>query len=145
MKYKHILYPTDGSKEAQKALVHVKQIAKMFEARVTILCAYMLPYNFNNSFIAKQHDIYEQFKLDNQKQAKKIVDECIHELSNVNIDAEALVLQGNPKTLICEYTNKLDCDFVIMGTRGHSELSYLGSTSTYVINHLKSCPVMVVN
>jgi nucleotide-binding universal stress UspA family protein len=145
MKYKHILYPTDGSVEAQKALAHVKKIAKIFEAPVTILCAYKLPYSINNSFISLPNEIYDQYKLDNRNQAKKIVDEIVNELSNVNIDAETLVLEGNAKVLICEYTKKLGCDLIIMGTRGHSQLNYIGSTSTYVINNVENVAVMVVS
>jgi nucleotide-binding universal stress UspA family protein len=145
MKYKHILYPTDGSKESLKALTHVKQIAKIFESEVTVLCVYKLPYSMNNNFISMPAEIYNQYKLDNQKQAKKTVDEIVAELNNSKIDAESIVVEGNPKTMICEHAKKLGCDLIIMGTRGHSELNYIGSTSTYVINHVDNCPVMVVS
>src|SRR5437868_1056040 len=97
MKYKHILYPTDGSTESQKALPHVKKIAKIFEAEVAVLCVYQLPYSMNNNFISMPVDIYNQYKQDNQKHAKKLVEEIATDLSNLNIEAEGIVAEGNPK------------------------------------------------
>ena len=145
MKYKHILYPTDGSRESQKALLHVKKIAKMFEAEVSVLCVYQLPYSMNNNFISMPVDIYNQYKEDNHKHAKKIVEEIVTDLNNLNIEAESIVVEGNPRKLICDYAKNIGADLIIMGTRGHSELNYIGSTSTYVINHVNNCPVMVIS
>lgn len=145
MKYKHILYPTDGSKEAKKALSHVKKVAETFESAVTVFCAFTLPYSLNNSFVTMPPEIYEQYKQDNQRDAKRIVDEIISELVHANIDSEPLIVEGNPKILICEYAQKLGCDLIIMGTRGHSQVNYIGSTSTYVINNVKDIAVMVVS
>jgi len=145
MKYKHILYPTDGSKESLKALQHVKQIAKAFETEVTVLAAYMIPYSVNNNFNSLPVEIYNQYKENNHDQAKKMVQEILHDLHGYGITAKPLVIEGNAKTVIVEYAGKIGCDLVIMGTRGHSQLNYMGSTSTYVMNNLPNCPVMVIS
>ncbi len=145
MKYEHILYPTDGSKESQKALPHVKKIAKIFGCDVTVLCVYQLPYSMNNNFISMPSSIYDQYKEDNKKHAQNVVDDIVTDLSHFNIESEGIIAEGNAKKIICEHAKKIKSDLIIMGTRGHSELNYIGSTSTYVINHVENCPVMVIS
>lgn len=146
MKYKHILYPTDGSEFSKKALIHVRRIAKAFDAEVTILSVYQIPFNVGTNFSSLPPDIFNRYKNDNEHNAKKIADEMLHELINLNINANSLILEGNPRKIICDYSKKLNCDLIIMGTRGHSEATnYIGSTSTYVINNTPHCPVMIVD
>lgn len=146
MVYKHILFPTDGSERSQKALPHIIAIAKAFQAEVTVICVYQQLYTVSNNVFSLPTQMYDLYKKANEAEAKKIADAMVKEFSNVNIDATSLVLEGNAKKLICSYAQKLSCDLIVLGTRGHSEASgYLGSTSAYVMNNTKNIPVLVVS
>ncbi|MEK7432536.1 MAG: universal stress protein [Cyanobacteriota bacterium] len=145
MKYKRILFPTDGSATSKKTLTHVIAMAKGFGSEVIVLCVYQQPYTVNLNMFTLPKDIYEKMRIENDTNSRKIVDEVIHELVINGIECYGVVLEGNSKKLICEKAISQECDLIIMGTRGHSEMSnYLGSTSSYVINNTKNIPVLVV-
>lgn len=146
MKYKHILYPSDGSSHSIKALEHVKTIAKEFSSQVTILVVYQQPFSIINNYSALPSNLWDQYKQDNKTAAEKTAKEALSILvtfgvTNVNFK----VLEGNAKILICEYANNIGVDLIIMGSRGHTSGNYIGSTSTYVINHTPGIPVLVIN
>lgn len=142
--YNNILFPVDASIHSKRALEHVKKMAKVFSSDVTVLCVFYRPYSLSNSFINLPPEIYEAYKKNNESEAKKLVDSFVSELSAINIDVTPLILEGSPKKTICEQAKRMDIDLIIMGTKGHSEANYMGSTSTYVINHANEIPVMVV-
>lgn len=146
MSYKHILFPTDGSERSKKALPHVIAMARSFQAEVTVICVYQQLYTISNNVFSLPTQIYDLYKKENEAEAKKIADYMVKELSNVNIEANSLILEGNTKKVICEQAEKLKCDLIVLGTRGHSEASgYLGSTSAYVMNNSSDIPVLVVS
>jgi nucleotide-binding universal stress UspA family protein len=142
--YNNILFPVDGSIHSKRAIEHVKKMAKVFSSDVTVLCVFNRPYSLSNSFINLPTEIYEAYKKNNEAEAKKLVDSFVSELAMINIDVTPLILEGSPKKIISEQAKKMDIDLIIMGTKGHAEANYMGSTSTYVINHTTGIPVMVV-
>lgn len=142
--YNNILLPVDGSIHSKRALEHVKRMAKVFNSEVTVLCVFHRPYSVSNSFVNLPQEIYDAYKKNNEIEAKKLVESVTSELTSMNIDSSPLVLEGSPKKMICDYAKRLDIDLIIMGTKGHTEGNYIGSTSTYVINHTNGIPVMVV-
>ncbi|GIW23605.1 MAG: universal stress protein UspA [Candidatus Sericytochromatia bacterium] len=145
MKYKHILYPSDGSSHSLKALEHVKIIAKEFSSQITILVVYQQPFSIVNNYNALPMNLWEQYKQENKVSAEKIAKEALSILVTFGIsNVDFKVVEGNQKLLICEYANKLGVDLIIMGSRGHTSGNYIGSTSTYVINNTPGIPVLVV-
>jgi len=145
MKYNHILFPTDGSSDSKKALVHLKMIARTFQPKITILCVYDLPYTLVNNYSLVNSGVLEQYKDDNRQRALKIAEETVNEIGLFQLEIEKKVVQGNPKLVIPDVAEAIGCDLIIMGTRGHKNMNYIGSTATHVINSTPGCPVLVVN
>ncbi|XP_075101253.1 uncharacterized protein LOC107760414 isoform X2 [Nicotiana tabacum] len=61
------------------------------------------------------------------------------------IKAETLILEGDPKNILCEATEKMNIDLLAVGSRGLGQIkrAFLGSVSDYCAHHAK-CPLLIV-
>ena len=141
--YKHLLFPTDGSESAQKVEHHVIQLAKAFQARVTILHAYefleLLPvYEASYAYLDELEDYLED-------QSKKIALSTRERFETENIQVQSLIIKGDPGVSVVNTAEEQACDVIVMGSRqmGTVKRWILGSVSNYVVNH-SPCPVLVV-
>jgi nucleotide-binding universal stress UspA family protein len=68
-----------------------------------------------------------------------------HQATLKNIPSELDCQLGEARTLICEVAQNWGADLIVIGRRGHQELSsiLLGSVSNYVVHHAH-CSVLVV-
>lgn len=66
-------------------------------------------------------------------------------LRNSNIDAQALLVEGNAAAMILEKAQELESDMIILGSHGHGLLhkALLGSVSEAIIRHA-GCNVLIV-
>ncbi|XP_010263143.1 PREDICTED: universal stress protein A-like protein isoform X1 [Nelumbo nucifera] len=66
-------------------------------------------------------------------------------LNPVQIKAETIILDGDPKDVICQAAEQIHADYVIVGSRGLGKIkrAFLGSVSDYCAHHVK-CPVLIV-
>jgi nucleotide-binding universal stress UspA family protein len=62
----------------------------------------------------------------------------------LDIDAETLVVQGDPGRTLCDLASQRDASAIIMGTRGRGGIrrALLGSVSDFVVRNAP-CPVLV--
>ncbi|XVE75806.1 hypothetical protein DITRI_Ditri12bG0121600 [Diplodiscus trichospermus] len=67
------------------------------------------------------------------------------EMCNNKIKAETLILEGDPKEMICETSEQMKVDLLIVGCRGLGRIqrAFLGSVSDYCVHHAK-CPTLMV-
>ncbi|KAG9450806.1 hypothetical protein H6P81_010771 [Aristolochia fimbriata] len=74
-----------------------------------------------------------------------IMDHALKICAEKNVPVKTRVVVGDPKEVICDVTEKLQADLLVMGCRnvGAIKRMFLGSVSNYCINHVQ-CPVMVV-
>ncbi|MCL7022525.1 hypothetical protein MKW94_013648 [Papaver nudicaule] len=58
---------------------------------------------------------------------------------------ETLMIEGDPKDIICQAAEQMDTDLVVVGSRGLGQIkrAFLGSVSDYCAHHAK-CPVLIV-
>ncbi|KAL6521234.1 hypothetical protein OROGR_017803 [Orobanche gracilis] len=70
---------------------------------------------------------------------------CNKGIDLLQVKAETLVLQGDPKDKICEAAEDLHVDLVVVGSRGFGMVkrALLESVSNYCAHHAY-CPVLVV-
>uniref|UniRef100_A0A6N2N8Y5 UspA domain-containing protein n=1 Tax=Salix viminalis TaxID=40686 RepID=A0A6N2N8Y5_SALVM len=61
------------------------------------------------------------------------------------IKAESHILEGDPKDKICQATEQMQVDLLVLGSRGLGKIkrAFLGSVSDYCAHHAK-CPVLIV-
>lgn len=134
-----ILVPIDGSNNAYKALEYAVQLAKRYDAKLTLLHVveeprYVIPEG--ESFAVPKRIVeYGEQVLSMGKD--------IAGRSGVKVQSE--LLRGNPAERILAYANKGNFDLIIMGTRGLSRIKSLlfGSVSDKVI-HYGKCHVLLI-
>lgn len=146
--FKHILLPTDGSKFADRAIIHGINLAKTLGAKVTLLSvvpefrmiadeSFAVPMSMQ----AKQRYEKEAAVIAGKKLAE--IQERITE-AGVQV-ASTVVSSDLPYQQIIAVARKRKCDVVVMASHGRSGLTgfLLGSETVKVLTHSK-IPVLVV-
>ncbi|OVA00860.1 Universal stress protein A [Macleaya cordata] len=61
------------------------------------------------------------------------------------IKAQTLIMDGDPKDMICQAAEQIQSDLLVVGSRGLGKLkrAFLGSVSDYCAHHAK-CPILIV-
>ena len=146
--FKHILLPTDGSKLADRAIIHGMNLAKALGAKVTLLSvvpefrmiadeSFVMPMSMQ----AKQRYEKEATVLAEKKLAAISV-----RVSKAGLQCASVVVSSDlPYQQIIEVARKRKCDVVVMASHGRRGLTglLLGSETTKVLTHSK-IPVLVV-
>jgi nucleotide-binding universal stress UspA family protein len=137
--YKRILIPTDGSKNAQAAVIKGIDLAKMVGADVTIMSVIDVQATVSLQQGLGMPDIYAY----QQKAAEAAAEAAMDVAKRSGVHAEVIVRRGSPALDIIEASE--DHDLVVMATRGLTGAKHflLGSVAEKVIR-FAACPVMVI-
>lgn len=133
---RRVLVGYDGSEGAEKALI--KALGLVEEGGELILLA-VIPSKEERSFVDR--DAYKIVK----SRAEEMINRKINEIGVKNFDVKGIVENGDAADKIIEVANRLDCDLIILGRKGQSEIRphTLGSVAEKVVMHAHK-PVMIV-
>jgi len=126
--YERILFPTDGSRDAQVALLEVVPLALSTGATVVVL-----------EVIPAGDEDARSAATDRQRGARR-------QLEQAGVaGVECVVEDGQPGPAIVAAVEHLACDVIVMATQGRSGLPrlLLGSVAEYVLRHAP-CPLLLV-
>lgn len=140
-KLNNILVPVDGSKESICACKWACTVAQGTGATITLL--HIVDLNLKmTSFdrVSMSGYIPESIK----KQGEDLLAAYRSHMPQ-ELEIEQVLRAGSPHQTIVAVAEELQPDWVIMGSRGASNLKeiVMGSVSQYVLHHV-SCPVMIV-
>lgn len=144
----HILVSLDGSELSERALKYAREVL-CDKGHITLLCVVDVPeiaaYNFYPvPVVATEPD--QETLIDNlRKQATDYLAEQAKSLQAPDLTVEALVLVGEPASVIVEQAEERKVDAIVMSTHGRSGLSrwLFGSVTQKVLGTMP-CPVFVV-
>ena len=153
---KTILYATDLSETARYAFGYANDLARKYDAQITIL--YVVE-NINQTVeiqISEMvgHEKWKQIKEEKQKnliqQIKNKVENFCHEMDS-EYDSCRLVLEdvkvkkGVPSEEILKLSKEINADLIVMGSHGYSLLNdfFIGSTARTVVKKSKK-PVLTI-
>jgi nucleotide-binding universal stress UspA family protein len=141
--FKHILYATDGSEHALKALNYVCELAKLHRSAVTVVHAYPPPSFYYPNVIAAPY--YDELIEQSRQAAEDIMNEAVRKLRMSSIGVTQELVEGSAANAILKAAKNHRCDLIVMGARGLSDLQglLLGSVSHRVIQHT-TCPVLII-
>lgn len=127
----HILFPTDFSAVADKALSFALELASRRNARLTIMHVIEEPYDFAPRI--------ENFKQEVYTKVEKLLKEQVRDIANSSdygqVPVSYQIVYGPPVRTILDAIHELEPELVVMGTTGASGLSRVlfGSNTTEVI------------
>ncbi len=137
--FTRILYPTDGSDHARKALHIAAGLARRCDAPVVVMTAFEpLPRDLGSPYL-------EELMTTRLTAGEALVREASAVLEKEGVAFEEEVLEGPAATAILDVAQTRGCDLIVMGSRGLGRVgvALLGSVSTRVIQEAH-CPVLVV-
>ena len=143
--FNKILCATDLSKGDNPAITKAVQVAHQFNSSIIIL-------NVHDEFMEKEEMEMLRVNIESVQSgfektamlAKNEMKGIIHSLHAEDIKVEFILKKGKPNKIICELSEKLKVDLIVIG-KSSSNISnlILGSTAAYIVNHA-NIPVLVV-
>ena len=144
--FNKILCATDLSKENDTAISKAVQVAHQFNSSIAIV-------NVHDEFMEKEEMEMLRVNVESVQSefektailAKNEMKGIIHSLHAEDIKVEFILKKGKPNKIICDESEKLGSDLIIIGKSSSSNISniILGSTAAYIVNHA-NVPVLVV-
>ncbi len=144
--FNKILCATDLSKKNDTAISKAVQVAHQFNSSIVIL-------NVHDEFMEKEEMEMLRVNVESVQSefektailAKNEMKGIIHSLHAEDIKVEFILKKGKPNKVICNESEKLGSDLIVIGKSSGSNISniILGSTAAYIVNHA-NVPVLVV-
>jgi nucleotide-binding universal stress UspA family protein len=141
MAIQHILVPTDFSEYADYALDYAVELAKSFQARVTVLYVYYLPsIALGEVSPAVIDETLEALETNAQQHAHK----ALARVLNAGLQGDSVIVEGAPFQMIIDTAKEKAVDLIVMGTHGRTGLTHvlMGSVAERVVR-MAPCPVLV--
>ena len=135
--FETIVWATDGSELADRALPHVLELARTYHSKIVAVHANeLLKGRFGGApLLADEPDLRE--KIEHQ----------VAELGKEGVVVELRVTTGTSDVpeLIAKAAREVDADLIVVGTHGHGgfKASVLGSVARGLL-HDASCPVLAI-
>ena len=141
MTAQHILVPTDFSNTANDALDYAIQLAKILQARLTVLYGLHLsslalgeasPVVLDSTYKAMETNAQSQMQL------------ALERVHQAGVEGDSAIIEGIPFQVIMDAANSRGVDLIVMGTHGRTGFAHalLGSVAEKVVR-LAPCPVLV--
>jgi nucleotide-binding universal stress UspA family protein len=138
--FKCIVYATDGSEHARRALKYAGDLTKLSQAKLYIVHAYASVSDLLG------FEIYDNLLAHRIAVGRKILRETQEYFESAQIEYQTELLEGPMAEAIINVAEARGADLIIVGARGRSSLGglVLGSVSQKIIHH-STCPVLVVH
>lgn len=139
--FKNILFPTDASESAQRALVIAVELAKEFGSQIVLLHVVFtleaLGYALSSGITVPQEEI--------SIYGREALTAALEGIDTGNVPIEKKQIAGHPGLAILEEIETGHFDLVVIGSRGYGPIagSLLGSVSQRILSKAE-CPVMIV-
>ena len=138
---KKILFPTDGSKTAERAREFAVNIAKATSAEIIVLSVAPTPSTLSGF----QPAVAGRFEDELKKEMLVVARAAKKKILDEGVKADCKVEAGVPDDKIVELADKEKVDAIVMGTQGVTGLArvFIGSVADRVVRKA-SCPVILV-
>lgn len=138
MNIEHILVPTDFSDPSDRALEMAIEVARAFDAQLTLLHVWTVPSTGYADALAWPVQAME-------REARRALDDELSRTLKLYAKTDSLLQDGTEWRQIIAAVRERSCDLVVMGTHGRRGLSrlVLGSVAEKVMR-LSPVPVITV-
>lgn len=139
--FTNILVPVDGSDNSYRALDAALILSEKLGSNVTVIHVMEeVPITHIGSE-KLLNELLEAYKKENQD----ILSKCSEIATQKGLTINTFLLQGNPASVILDFSKKEKFDILIMGGRGLGKFKelILGSVSSKIVHH-SPCAVLLI-
>jgi nucleotide-binding universal stress UspA family protein len=143
--FHRILVAIDGSEHAQRALSEAIDLAKLSNARLTVMTVHQRPSTLlvGGPVVppVDMRSLDEALRQEHEQLLEGAIEQVPQDVSVVRVLA-----QGSPASAIVEQARRDGSDLIVLGSRGRGEVAsmLLGSVSHQVLQR-SAAPVLVVH
>ncbi len=136
--YQHILIPLDNSPTDEAILTHIRQLARLTGARLTLV-------HVADGFMARNQKRLGLDESPEMRDDRDYLGRRAAELAAEGFKVDAILECGEPADHILAIAEREQCDLIAMSTHGHRFLSdlILGSVAEQV-RHRTGIPVLLI-
>jgi nucleotide-binding universal stress UspA family protein len=140
---KTILTPVDFSSATARVVEAALELARAVEGRIVLLHVVQPPIVTSDYGLAMEN--VQEILAVSEKAAARQLSHLLDSLKAKGVEARVVQINGAAVSGILDSAAKLDADYIVMGSHGHTALYDLivGST-THGILKKAACPVLVV-
>jgi nucleotide-binding universal stress UspA family protein len=142
--FTHVLFPTDGSATAEKALATAVEISRQLKARLTAVSVIEpFPYMTVGDFVPVATN---DFEIQAKKNAAAALEQVVRACNEAGVPCETVTIEAEQAHRgILNCAQQSGCDLIVLGSHGRRgvEALLLGSTTQKVLTHTQ-LPVLVV-
>ncbi len=139
---KTILAPVDFSGATDAVVAEATALARALDGRIVLLTV-IQPPAITNEYSALMDNLAEIVAAGEKNAAKRLT-ELEAKLRGEKVPVETLQLNGPPIRIIVEQARKLDADYIVMGSHGHTALyDLLVGSTTHGVLMRATCPVVI--
>ena len=139
--FTNILVPVDGSDNSYRALDAALLFSEKLGSNITVVHVMeQVPITHIGS-----EKLLSEFLEAYKKENQDILSKCSEIATQKGLTIKTLLLQGNPASVILDYSKQEKFDLLIMGSRGMGKFKelILGSVSSKIVHH-STCAVLLI-
>jgi nucleotide-binding universal stress UspA family protein len=136
--YTHILVAVEHSPADATILTHVRELARLTQARVLLL-------HVADGWAARAYDELALRESEEMRDDRAYLEDVAHQLAAEGIASEWRLGRGDPATEIIAHARKEHVDLVAMATHGHRLINdLLRGTTVNRVRHELEIPVLLL-
>jgi nucleotide-binding universal stress UspA family protein len=146
LEIRKIVCPVDFSPCADHALEYAQDLAKKFDAELSLVHAYEDPAAYvtplpMSGYVGPSADLL----LELRKQLEVRLEQYKSTVAKNGVRVRAELLEGTPYRVVLDWAKEYKADVIVIGTHGHTGLTHalLGSVTERVVR-LSECPVLTI-
>jgi nucleotide-binding universal stress UspA family protein len=136
--YRHILIPVENSAHDRGILDHIKPLAKLCGARLTLV-------HVADGWVARNYEALDLQESDEMRRDRDYLASLEAELKAGGFDATSVLAMGDPPGEIIRLAAELKADLIAMSTHGHKFIGDLiHGTTADKVRHTVDIPVLLL-
>jgi nucleotide-binding universal stress UspA family protein len=138
-----ILFATDFSENSEHAFDYALNLARKFDARLTIIHVINEPVDLRGFYVP--HISFEKLEKEIEEGAEKMMQKFCRTRIKDFSNYETLIVAGIPYDEILKKANEAKVSLIVLGTQGRKGIDHFlfGSTAERVVRNAL-CPVMTI-
>lgn len=143
--YKNILVPVDGSEKSALAALHAAELASKLGSELFLFHVVPSLPPYIDTAPDRLSRVQQAIMDELNKQGLNVLSKVKDDLAAYGLKIHTDIAVGHPGDQIIKKAKEINCELVVMGSRGLGEIKgiLMGSVSNRVTKHA-GCPVMVV-